>query len=164
VRCAQTHERRHEDDAARVRNGAGQGFNRRPGVGQSKQLSGPLDGAAGGRDVAFQVRDVFDAMQADAGTPLSTLLADGGASRNDLLMQIQADTIGCPVERSRSSDVSALGAALLAGLAIGLWKDEGALEALIPARDRFEPQIADAEREARYAGWRGALARALLAP
>jgi len=114
--------------------------------------------------IAFQVRDVFDAMQADAGTPLSTLLADGGASRNDLLMQIQADTIGCPVERSRSSDVSALGAALLAGLAIGLWKDEGALEALIPARDRFEPQIADAEREARYAGWRGALARALLAP
>jgi len=114
--------------------------------------------------IAFQVRDVFDAMQADAGTPLSTLLADGGASRNDLLMQIQADVIGCPVERSRSSDVSALGAALLAGRAVGLWEDEAALEALIPPRDRFEPQISDAERGARYAAWQAALALALLRP
>jgi glycerol kinase len=114
--------------------------------------------------IAFQVRDVFDAMQADAGVADSTLLVDGGASRNDLLMQLQADAIGCPVERSRSSDVSALGAAFLAGLTIGLWHDETTLEALIPPRDRFEPAIDSTEREMRHLTWRAALARTLYEP
>ena len=114
--------------------------------------------------IACQVRDVFDAMQADAGLTLSTLLADGGASRNDLLMQLQADILGCPVERSRSSDVSALGAAFLAGLTVGTWSDETALEAFIPPRDRFEPAIDGAERAARYATWRAALTRTLYVP
>jgi glycerol kinase len=109
--------------------------------------------------VAYQVRDVFDVMQAESGTALQTLLADGGGSRNDLLVQFQADIIGCPVLRSTSTDVSPLGAAFLAGLAIGLWADEAEIEALAPPRDRFEPQMSAEQREALYAGWQAAVAR-----
>jgi glycerol kinase len=110
--------------------------------------------------IAFQVRDVFDVMQAEAGTPLQTLLADGGASRDDVLMQLQADIIGRPVARSRSAEVSPLGAAYLAGLAIGLWPDEPKIAELIPSRDRFGPRTGEKERAARYLRWQGALARA----
>ena len=92
--------------------------------------------------IAYQVRDVFDVMQAEAGAALNTLLADGGASRSDLLMQFQADMLGCPVLRSTSPDVSPLGAAFLAGLAVGIWADEAEIERLVPPRDRFEPQHA----------------------
>jgi len=91
--------------------------------------------------IAYQVRDVFDVMQAESGSPLKTLLADGGGSRNDLLVQFQADIIHCPVLRSTSSDVSPLGAAYLAGLAVGLWADEAEIERLVPPRDRFEPSM-----------------------
>ena len=104
--------------------------------------------------IAFQVRDVFDAMQAEAHEPLSTLLADGGASRSDLLMQFQADMLGCPVLRSTSPDVSPLGAAFLAGLAVGIWTDEAEIERLVPPRDRFEPRMPADQRETLYAGWR----------
>ena len=109
--------------------------------------------------IAYQVRDVFDVMQAEAGTSLNTLLADGGGSRNDLLVQFQADVINCPVLRSTSTDVSPLGATYLAGLAIGLWANETEIESLVPARDRFEPQISPHRREAMYAGWQQAVAR-----
>jgi hypothetical protein len=84
--------------------------------------------------IAYQVRDVFDVMQAESGAPLQTLLADGGASRNDLLMQFQADIINCPVLRSTSTEISPLGAAFLAGLAMGLWADEAEIEACAAAR------------------------------
>ena len=109
--------------------------------------------------IAYQVRDVFDVMQAESGTPLQTLLADGGGSRNDLLVQFQADIIHCPVLRSTSSDVSPLGAAYLAGLAVGLWVDEAEIERLVPPRDRFEPSMSADQREALYAGWQRAIAR-----
>jgi glycerol kinase len=109
--------------------------------------------------IAYQVRDVFDVMQAESGVPLQTMLADGGASRNDLLMQFQADVIDRPVLRSRSTDVSPLGAAFLAGLAVGLWADEAEVESLVPPRDCFEPQMPPQQREALYAGWREAVAR-----
>lgn len=110
--------------------------------------------------IAFQVRDVFDAMQQDAGLEFPALLADGGASGNDTLMQIQADTIGRPVIRSRSTDLSACGAAYLAGLATGVWASTDALAKLPHPVDRFEPRMADAERARRYDGWRDAVARA----
>jgi glycerol kinase len=109
--------------------------------------------------IAFQIRDVFDLMQAEAGAPLTTLMADGGASKNDLLMQFQADILGCPVLRSTSSDVSALGAAYLAGLATGVWSSEDEAASLDRPHDRFEPQMPAAEREARYEGWKVAVAR-----
>jgi glycerol kinase len=109
--------------------------------------------------IAYQVRDVFDVMRAECGAPLSALLADGGASRNDLLIQFQADIIGCPVLRSQSKDISPLGAAYLAGLAVGLWAGEEEIETILPARDRFEPRMGRAQREALYSGWREAVAR-----
>ena len=113
------------------------------------------------RAIAFQVRDVFDVMRSEAGTSLQTLLADGGASRNDLLMQIQADTLGCAVERSRSAEVSPLGAAFLAGLAVGIWSDEDEIAALMPPRDRFQPQMDEEERRDRHLAWQAAVRRTI---
>lgn len=112
--------------------------------------------------ITYQVRDVFDAMQKDISTPLNTLLADGGASHNDHLMQLQADILGRPVQRNSASDVSALGAAYLAGLSVGIWSSEEEIEHLARNTDRFTPQIDEAERERRYAGWRRAIAQTTL--
>jgi len=114
--------------------------------------------------IAYQIRDVFDVMQAEAGTPLQFLLADGGASQNDLLMQFQADILGCPVLRSTSADVSALGAAYLAGLAVGYWASEDEIAALPRPQDRFEPQMAAARRDHLYSGWQAAVERAVFCP
>ena len=108
--------------------------------------------------IAYQVRDVFDAMEHDCEHSLPVLLADGGASRNDFLMQFQADILNRPVVRSASSDVSAMGAAWLAGLAAGVWGSLDELAALGlsqtagPGR-RFEPEMSEAERAKRYDGW-----------
>jgi glycerol kinase len=108
--------------------------------------------------IAYQIRDVFEAMCEDAGAP-SALLADGGAAENRALMQFQADILGVPVIRSDAIDVSALGAAWLAGLAVGLWRDAGALSQLPRAATRFEP-VMDANRRARlYSGWLDAVDR-----
>lgn len=115
--------------------------------------------------IAYQIRDVFDVMSTASlsGTSgLSALLADGGGSSNDALMQFQADILGCPVLRCTSPDVSALGAAYLAGLAVGLWQSEKEIAALPRERDRFEPRLSSSEREKLYAGWRQAVDRALL--
>ncbi|HEX7975076.1 MAG TPA: FGGY-family carbohydrate kinase, partial [Anaerolineales bacterium] len=111
--------------------------------------------------IGYQVRDVFAAMAADAGAPLQVLLTDGGASRNDLLMQFQADILGVPVVRNLSADVSALGAAYLAGLVVGVWSSEVELQALPRPQERFEPNMPEPEREALYAGWQAAVRRTL---
>jgi glycerol kinase len=108
--------------------------------------------------IAYQVRDVLDALVLDVGLEPGCLLADGGGSRNNLLMQIQADIVGLPVIRSASAELSALGAAWLAGLAIGQWSSEDELKALAPAGDRFEPRLSAVEREAQHAGWQQAVA------
>ena len=110
--------------------------------------------------IAFQIRDVFEAMQQDAALPLPALYADGGASRNNMLMQFQADILGCPVIRSSSADISALGAAWLAGLATGYWSSHEELESLPRATTRFEPKMPDATRANLTRGWMDALARA----
>lgn len=112
--------------------------------------------------IAFQVHDVFAAMQADAGIDLEFLLADGGASRNNQLMQFQADILGRPVLRSASADVSALGAVYLAGLAVGVWASVYEIIALPRSHDRFEPKFTQEQRAERIAGWRQAVARATL--
>lgn len=109
--------------------------------------------------IAYQIRDVFDAMCEDAGAP-SFLLADGGASQNDLLMQFQADILHVPVIRSASADLSALGAAWLAGLAVGVWRDFDELSRLPRTTLRFEPAMNNDRRDALYAGWRDAVSRA----
>jgi glycerol kinase len=109
--------------------------------------------------IAYQIRDVFEAMCEDAGAP-SALLADGGASRNDALMQFQADILGVPVIRSASADLSARGAAWLAGLAVGVWRDLDALSHLPRSGSRFEPLMSSDRRQHLYAGWRDAVSRA----
>lgn len=114
--------------------------------------------------IAYQVRDVFDVMQAEAGLPLAVLMADGGASANDLLMQFQADILDCPMLRSTSGDVSALGATYLAGLTVGLWRSEDDIAALPRLHDRFEPQMPASQREALYTGWQEAVARTMFRP
>lgn len=111
--------------------------------------------------IAYQIRDVFDVMATTAPVGLSALLADGGGSGNDALMQFQSDILGRPVLRCASPDVSALGAAYLAGLAVGLWESEREIAALPRERDRFEPRMPPSERERLYAGWRQAVQRTL---
>ncbi len=112
--------------------------------------------------IAYQVRDVFDVMQSEAGADLQVLLADGGASRNTLLMQFQADILGRPLLQNGSADVSALGAVYLAGLKTGHWQSLDEIAQLPRPQTRFEPQMAAQEREVLYAGWQMAVARALL--
>ena len=107
--------------------------------------------------IAYQIRDVFDLMQIESGRPLEALLADGGATRNDQLMQFQADILGCPVLRNTSPDVSALGAAFLAGLACGVWSGVNELASLPREFDRFEPKMNAQRRQELYAGWQAAV-------
>lgn len=109
--------------------------------------------------IAYQIRDVVEAMRVE-GVASRELLADGGASGNDALMQFQADILGCPVIRTRSVDLSACGAAWLAGLAVGLWPGLAALEALPQETDRFEPRMPAGLRDALTDGWRDAVSRA----
>jgi glycerol kinase len=111
--------------------------------------------------IAYQVRDVFEVMQAEAGNALEFLLADGGASRNDQLMQFQADILGVPVLRNSSTDVSALGAIYLAGLAVGIWHSLDEISALPRYHDRFEPQLQAERRAALVAGWQRAVVQSM---
>ena len=110
--------------------------------------------------IAFQVADLLTAMRADAGIPLTELRVDGGASRNDLLMQIQADLLGAPVVRPKVSETTALGAAYLAGLAVGFWRDEAEIGQIWRSGGTFEPRTPAFERDALVAGWRRAVERA----
>lgn len=109
--------------------------------------------------IAYQVADVFTAISQDAAIAVPALYADGGASRNARLMQFQADILGCPVIRSASSDLSAMGAAWLAGLAVGYWSSLEELAGLPGETSRFEPAMADARRTELIEGWRDALER-----
>ncbi len=109
---------------------------------------------------AYQTREVVEAMRADSGFRPQALRVDGGAARNDFLCQFQADLLGLPVERPATTEVTALGAAYLAGLAVGFWKDEAELGTQYEIARRFEPAMPQARREELYAGWRRAVTRA----
>lgn len=109
--------------------------------------------------IAYQTRDVMEAMAADAGAPLTSLRVDGGASANDLLMQFQADQLGAPVQRPRVRETTALGAAYLAGLATGFWSSPTDLAAHWSLERAFTPAMPADERERLYAGWRKAVSR-----
>jgi glycerol kinase len=111
--------------------------------------------------IAFQVHDVLEAMAADAGESLATLRVDGGAAASDLLLQLQADLLGVPVERPVVAETTALGAAYLAGLAIGYWRDLGEIEANWALDRRFERQMSAERRERLLRGWRRAVERSL---
>lgn len=111
--------------------------------------------------IAFQSAEVLQAMASDAGQPITELRVDGGAAHNDLLMQFQADLLDVPVVRPQVTETTALGAAYLAGLAVGFWQDEAELTALWRAERRFEPAMTETRRGALFADWRRAVERSL---
>jgi glycerol kinase len=110
--------------------------------------------------IAFQSAELIEAMAADSGIALTELRVDGGATASNLLMQLQADLLGVPVVRPKVTETTALGAAYLAGLATGFWRDEAEIAAMW-SRDRvFEPTLSRAEAAQRLAGWKRAVERA----
>ena len=110
--------------------------------------------------IAYQVADVLRAMESDAKVRLKELRVDGGACANNLLMQFQADLLRVPVVRPRVSETTALGAAYLAGLAVGYWKDRAEIAAQWQTDRRFVPAMKTADRKRLTAGWTKALGRA----
>ncbi len=110
--------------------------------------------------ICYQTRDVVEAMAQDAGTRLAALRVDGGASRNDFLMQLQADILGVPVVRPTVSETTALGAAYAAGLAQGVWDSLDAVSRHWAVDRTFEPRRPAAERDLGYAEWKRAVERA----
>jgi glycerol kinase len=110
--------------------------------------------------IAYQTRDVLEAMEPDAGRTVPLLRVDGGGTANGFLMQFQADQLGIPVETSAVRETTARGAAFLAGLAVGFWPGLDALAEIARPGRRFEPAMDAAERERLHAGWLRALERA----
>jgi glycerol kinase len=110
--------------------------------------------------IAFQIADILDAMETDSGVPLKELRVDGGAARNNLLMQIQADSLGVPVTRPANPEATVLGAIYLAGLAVEYWPDQETIAAQWQAERRFTPQVNKAVRLERHALWARARERA----
>ena len=110
--------------------------------------------------IAFQTRDVIETMESECGLTLPELRADGGAAANDLLMQIQADILGREVVRPAVTETTALGAAYLAGLAVGFWKGQDELASNWRVDKRFEPRMEASQREELYQGWKRAVERA----
>jgi glycerol kinase len=109
--------------------------------------------------IAYQVADVLDAMRADSGIDIKELRVDGGAAENDLLMQFQSDVLQAPTVRPKIFETTALGAAYLAGLAVGYWKDQAEVSKQWQADRRFEPALDPASVKALRADWQRALGR-----
>jgi glycerol kinase len=111
--------------------------------------------------IAYQTRDVLEAMEKDSGIKLSTLKVDGGAVKNNFLMQFQGDILGVPVERPVVNETTALGAAYLAGLAVGYWPSKEEIAGKWAVDRKFQPEMGTEEREKLFAGWKKAVERAL---
>jgi glycerol kinase len=109
--------------------------------------------------IAYQTRDVMNAMEQDSGVSPAVLHVDGGACENDFLMQFQADILGIAVERPAVLEVTAMGAAALAGLGVGFWRDRSELDARVGPATLFEPTMSQDERVARYRNWLRAVER-----
>jgi glycerol kinase len=110
--------------------------------------------------IAYQTRDVLEAMRADSGLTLPALRVDGGAVRNDFLMQFQADILNVPVQRPMVTETTALGAAYLAGLAVGFWQSQTEIADKWKVERTYEPSMTPDQREFLYAGWKRAVERA----
>jgi glycerol kinase len=110
--------------------------------------------------IAYQTRDVLEAMNADSGLDIAELRVDGGAAANDFLMQFQADLTGVPVDRPMLVESTAMGAAFLAGLAVGFWSDPQEVHDARRPERRFTPQMDAGRRAELYQGWQRAVARA----
>jgi glycerol kinase len=109
--------------------------------------------------VAYQTRDVLEAMEKDSGIPIKELRVDGGMVANELLMQFQADQLGVPVVRPRVTETTALGAAYAAGLAVGYWANRAELVRNWGVERRWHPAMAEARRAKLYAAWQKAVSR-----
>jgi len=109
--------------------------------------------------MAYQTRELIEAMEADSGASLRELRVDGGAASNNFLMQFQADVLDTPVVRPADTETTALGAALLAGLATGYWGSVEEVQSFWRADRRFEPAMAASERDGLWAGWKDAVRR-----
>jgi len=107
--------------------------------------------------LAYQTRDVLEAMASDSGIDMKTLRVDGGAVMNDFLMQFQADILNVPVERPSVNETTALGAAYLAGLAVGFWENKDDVQEHWQLDKKFEPQMAEQQREQLFEGWHKAV-------
>jgi glycerol kinase len=130
-------------------------------LGLTRGVTGAHLARAALESIAYQTRDVADAMVADSGRRLTALRVDGGAAANDFLLQFQADVLGIPVQRPKMLETTALGAAALAARAAGMWPSgrppgaTGAIERV------FRPRLSRAVREEKYARWQAAVARLL---
>ncbi|MEX1255989.1 MAG: glycerol kinase GlpK [Gemmatimonadota bacterium] len=129
-------------------------------VGITRGTTGGHFARAALESIAYQVADVLEAMQADSGIDIRELRVDGGAAQNNLLMQFQADLLQVPIVRPEVFETTALGAAYLAGLAVGYWKDEEEISSQWKANRRFNPEMRSDAVAALRAGWRKALDRA----
>jgi glycerol kinase len=109
--------------------------------------------------IAYQVADLMDAVQTDTGTPLTELRVDGGASANDVLMQFQADILGVPVVRPAMTETTALGAAFLAGLGVGLWKELQTISNMPQDARLFEPRMPRSQANGLRDSWNDAILR-----
>ena len=107
--------------------------------------------------LAYQTNDVLRAMEADSGMKLTSLKADGGASANNLLMQMQADIVRVPVKRPGCVETTAMGAAYLAGLAVGYWKNKDEVLKNWSVDREFLPEISEEERDEKVRGWKKAV-------
>jgi len=111
--------------------------------------------------ICYQTRDVLEAMQKDSGITLKSLKVDGGAVANNFLMQFQSDILGVPVDRPKVIETTALGAAYLAGLAVGYWKDRDDIAAKWQIDRTFKPEMDNEKKDNLYKGWKKAVERAL---
>jgi len=110
--------------------------------------------------IAYQTRDVLDCMEKDSGIKLKELRVDGGAAANSFLMQFQADLLGVPVAIQETTETTALGAAYLAGLAVGFWKDTDQLSRNFKVQKKYNPRMPAKQRESLYGKWKRAVERA----
>ena len=110
--------------------------------------------------IAYQARDVIETMRAEAGLDIPLLRVDGGGSANAFLMQFQADMLGVPIQVAAVTETTALGAAYLAGLAVGLWENTSELQELWHAARTYEPAMSVDQRETLYTDWKRAVERA----
>ncbi|WP_122646438.1 glycerol kinase GlpK [Enterococcus mediterraneensis] len=109
------------------------------------------------QSIAYQVRDIVDTMQDDTGIKIPVLKVDGGAANNEYLMQFQSDILNVPIQRAENLETTALGAAFLAGLAVGYWKDTDEIREFYEAGKMFEAKMEDEQREKLYNGWKKAV-------
>ncbi|WP_390409782.1 glycerol kinase GlpK [Lacticaseibacillus jixiensis] len=114
------------------------------------------------QSLAYQTRDVVDTMFKDTGITIPALRVDGGAAMNDYLLQFQADLLNTPIERAANLETTAMGAAYLAGLAVGFWQNTDELQAIAKIGKRFTPHMPEAQRASLYAGWQSAVAAAMM--